>query len=201
MLPFGGGKDINTAFQIMIYTLMLIPLGLIPAKLGLAGVNSQLPPQLNNRDWGSYTFSNGSGTIQMPYGKIPMRKEGNQIILTKNQKDWPFYHLPSVDGATFNGTYYMSAVNGRIPSISFTSNGNFTDNGALKELYHEYISCLNPAVTPGSGSYEVNDFTISFNYNDGRKIKLAFLGAGYDINNKSPATLRMSSNEDPMTRQ
>lgn len=40
MLPFGGGKDINTAFQIMIYTLMLIPLGLIPAKLGLAGVNS-----------------------------------------------------------------------------------------------------------------------------------------------------------------
>jgi hypothetical protein len=95
----------------------------------------------------------------------------------------------------------MSAVNGKIPSISFTSNRNFTDNGALKELYHEYNSCLNPAVTPGSGSYEVKDYTILFNYSDGRKIKLAFPGAGYDINNKSPATLRMSYNEDPMTRQ
>jgi hypothetical protein len=168
---------------------------------GLAGIHTQLPPQLNNRDWGTYTFSNGSGAIQMPYGKIPMRKEGNQIIFTKNQKDWPFYQLPSVDGATFNGTYNMSAVNGKIPSINFTSNGNFTDNGALKQLYHDDNSCLNPAFTPGSGSYQVKDYTILFNYSDGRKIKLAFLGAGYDINNKSPATLRMSFNEDPMTRQ
>lgn len=42
LLPFGGAKDINTAFQIMIYTLMLIPLGLIPAKLGLTGMNSAI---------------------------------------------------------------------------------------------------------------------------------------------------------------
>lgn len=39
LLPFGGGKDINTALQIMIYTLMLIPLGLIPTKLGMTGIN------------------------------------------------------------------------------------------------------------------------------------------------------------------
>ncbi len=168
---------------------------------GLAGINTQIPPQLNTRDWGTYTFSNGNGVIQMPYGNIPMRMEGNKLTLIKNQTNWPFYQLPSVDGATFNGTYYMNAVNGITPAITFNSNGNFTENGALKELYHEYISCLNPAVTPGSGSYEVKDYTILFNYTDGRKIKLAFLGAGYDINNKSPATLRMSFNEDPMTRQ
>ncbi|MFN6943383.1 MAG: heme o synthase [Cytophagaceae bacterium] len=40
LLPFGGAKDLNSAFQIMIYTLMLIPLGLIPAKLELTGINS-----------------------------------------------------------------------------------------------------------------------------------------------------------------
>ncbi|HEY8402824.1 MAG TPA: heme o synthase, partial [Cytophagaceae bacterium] len=39
LLPGNGAKDINTAFQIMIYTLMLIPLGLIPAKLGYTGIN------------------------------------------------------------------------------------------------------------------------------------------------------------------
>ena len=188
---------------------------------GLAGVNTQLPPQLNNRGWGTCIFSNGNGAIQIPYGKIPIWKEGNQISLTKNQKDWPFYQLTTVDGATFIGTNNMSSVN-----------GNFTDNGALKKLYHEYNSCLYPAVTPDSGSYQVKDYTILwaslkiniicltspliplkgrgkgrllemplFNYEDGRKIKLAFQGPGYDLNNKSPATLRMSFNEDPMMKQ
>jgi hypothetical protein len=42
---------------------------------------------------------------------------------------------------------------------------------------------------------------VVFNYNDGRKIKIAFTGADYDKNNPSPPTLRMSFNEDPMKRQ
>ena len=42
LLPSGGGKDLNTAFQIMIYTLFLLPLGLLPAKFGLTGINSAL---------------------------------------------------------------------------------------------------------------------------------------------------------------
>jgi heme o synthase len=42
LLPAGGEKNINTAFQIMIYTLMLIPLGLIPAKIGITGINSAI---------------------------------------------------------------------------------------------------------------------------------------------------------------
>ena len=40
LLPFGGKKDLNTAIQIMVYTLFLIPLGLLPAKIGLTGINS-----------------------------------------------------------------------------------------------------------------------------------------------------------------
>jgi len=42
LLPAEGEKNLNTAFQIMIYTLMLIPLGLIPAKLGYTGINSAI---------------------------------------------------------------------------------------------------------------------------------------------------------------
>ncbi|HSU27144.1 MAG TPA: hypothetical protein VLJ68_02105 [Chitinophagaceae bacterium] len=164
---------------------------------GLNGINSRLPAQLNNRDWGTYT----SGAVKMPYASIPFRMQGKELIFTKNQTDWPFYELPSVDGATFNGTYVMSAVNGVIPSITFTSSGNFTDRGALKQLYHEYINCLNPAVAPGSGQYTVKDYSIVFSYSDGRKIVLAFLGAGYDKSNPSPPSLRMSFQEDPLTRQ
>ncbi|MHA7130045.1 heme o synthase [Algoriphagus namhaensis] len=40
LLPSGGRKDLNTAFQIMIYTLFLLPLGLLPTYFGLTGLNS-----------------------------------------------------------------------------------------------------------------------------------------------------------------
>ena len=42
LLPSKGKKDLNTAFNIMIYTLFLIPLGLLPAKFGLTGINSAI---------------------------------------------------------------------------------------------------------------------------------------------------------------
>jgi heme o synthase len=42
LLPFGGKKDMNTAIQIMIYTLFLLPLGLLPAKFGITGIDSAI---------------------------------------------------------------------------------------------------------------------------------------------------------------
>lgn len=42
LLPCGGQKDLNTAIQIMIYTLFLIPLGLLPATFGITGFNSAI---------------------------------------------------------------------------------------------------------------------------------------------------------------
>ncbi|MEM0938238.1 MAG: heme o synthase [Bacteroidota bacterium] len=42
LLPGGGGKDLNTAINIMIYTLFLLPLGLLPTLFGLTGLTSAL---------------------------------------------------------------------------------------------------------------------------------------------------------------
>jgi heme o synthase len=42
LLPFGGKKDFNTAIQIMIYTMFLLPLGLLPAKFGMTGIDSAI---------------------------------------------------------------------------------------------------------------------------------------------------------------
>ncbi len=42
LLPSGGKRDLNTAIQIMIYTLFLIPLGLLPAKFGITGIDSAI---------------------------------------------------------------------------------------------------------------------------------------------------------------
>jgi heme o synthase len=40
LLPYSGQKDLNTAIQIMIYTMCLIPLGLLPAAFGITGIYS-----------------------------------------------------------------------------------------------------------------------------------------------------------------
>jgi protoheme IX farnesyltransferase len=42
LLPSGGQKDLNTAIQIMVYTLFLLPLGLLPAKFGITGIDSAI---------------------------------------------------------------------------------------------------------------------------------------------------------------
>jgi protoheme IX farnesyltransferase len=42
LLPAKGEKDINTAVQIMIWTLFLLPLSWIPYKLGMTGINSAI---------------------------------------------------------------------------------------------------------------------------------------------------------------
>jgi protoheme IX farnesyltransferase len=42
MLPFNGSKDMKTAFQIMIYTLMLLPLSMLPLQFGMTGTTSAI---------------------------------------------------------------------------------------------------------------------------------------------------------------
>ena len=42
LLPGGGKKDLNTAIKIMMYTMYLIPLGILPAWVGLTGINSAI---------------------------------------------------------------------------------------------------------------------------------------------------------------
>jgi hypothetical protein len=168
---------------------------------GLNEVDTRVLAELYRRDWGTYTFNNGRGILKMPYADIPLRMEGNILIITANNTSHRFFQLPSVDGARFSGTYVMTEAFGKIPAISFTADGKFNDNGAVRVLFHEYTDCLNPALKPGSGTYEVKDYTIIFHYNDGRKIRIAYMGTGYDKNNLSPATLNMSANDDPLNRQ
>ena len=95
----------------------------------------------------------------------------------------------------------MNERYGKIPVITFTADGQFTDNEAIKALYHESDYCTNPGLMPGSGTYEVKNHSVLFSFSDGRKIKVAFLGVDYDIKNQSPATMTMGFNEDEMKRQ
>ncbi|MBX7127674.1 MAG: heme o synthase [Cyclobacteriaceae bacterium] len=57
LLPSGGGKDHNTAIQIMTYTLFLLPLGLLPAWFRITGINSAVIVTLCGVAFLSQTFS------------------------------------------------------------------------------------------------------------------------------------------------
>src|SRR5688572_4723852 len=62
LLPSGGQKDLNTAIQIMIYTMFLIPLGLLPATFGITGINSAIAVTICGVLFLAQTFSlMGSG--------------------------------------------------------------------------------------------------------------------------------------------
>lgn len=57
LLPSGGTKDINTAIQIMIYTMFLIPFGLLPATFGITGMPSAIAATVCGVLFFSQTFS------------------------------------------------------------------------------------------------------------------------------------------------
>lgn len=40
LLPSKGGKDVSTAFQIAVYTLFLVPMGLLPTQVGITGLSA-----------------------------------------------------------------------------------------------------------------------------------------------------------------
>jgi hypothetical protein len=174
---------------------------------GLDELNTLVKAENNRRDWGTYSFINGKGILKLPYAEIPLQMENNKLIITTNKTDHAFLKINMADDVKFNGTYALSSKNfageetGKTPQISFTADGKFTDNGAMSILYHEYIDCLNTAKEPGSGTYEVKNYSVIFNYSDGRKIKIAFIGAGYDKDNMSPPTLTLSFNEDVMKKK
>lgn len=57
LLPSGGQRDLNTAIQIMIYTMFLIPMGLLPATFGITGINSAIVATLCGVMFFALTFS------------------------------------------------------------------------------------------------------------------------------------------------
>jgi protoheme IX farnesyltransferase len=57
LLPSGGKKDLNTAVQIMIYTMFLIPMGMLPATFGITGINSAIVATICGVLFFALTFS------------------------------------------------------------------------------------------------------------------------------------------------
>jgi hypothetical protein len=179
----------------------------LPAE-GFDGINTWVEAEWNIRNWGTYTLENGKGFLQLSNGSIPVRTNGHNLILTTQNTEHNYGKVAPVDGALFNGTYAFSGnwsdtyhPDRKAPSITFTADGKFIDQGALNVLHHTTMDPFDITKQPGSGTYQVKNFTLIFNYSDGRKVQIAFAGLNDDLKNQSPATLTLSFNNDELERQ
>jgi hypothetical protein len=154
------------------------------------------------RYWGTYEFADGKGSLKMIFGEIPVVAKGDDLVFTTNKADHRFIRIPAVDGAKFDGNYAFPEWNGKIPSIRFTADGQFEDNGALNLLRIETSFPFSPTAEPGGGTYSVKDYTLLLEYKDGRKYRIAFPGApGYDRNNASPDSLPLGYGDQVLTKR
>jgi hypothetical protein len=169
---------------------------------GCDGQDTWIEAEQTPRYWGTYAFKDGAGTIAMPYGEIPIRaKAGGGLTLTTSKTDHAFARVGPVDGARFDGTYVMNEAYGQVPVITFTADGRFRDEGAMKVLDHEVTNVHAATQAPGAGTYAARDHTVTFKYDDGRVFLLAFPGAGYDKADPSPASLTLGYNEDTLKKR
>ncbi|MCK8492122.1 MULTISPECIES: heme o synthase [Spirosoma] len=74
MMP-GSGKNADTAFRIMIYTLFLVPIGWLPYLLGMTGINSALVAMIGGILFLAQTFHlmrtcTDKAALQMMFGSL-----------------------------------------------------------------------------------------------------------------------------------
>ena len=193
-----GGGSLNASYVLFFPNGQVFFGGKFPTQ-GFEGKNTWLYAEKNTRYWGTYTLQNGKGTINMGYGNVPLRVSGDNLIITTQNTEHTYEKFPSVDGVVFSGKYAFDGDwGGKPPSITFTKDGKFIDEGALNILNHQTTDPdeFNVTVKPGSGTYEVKNYTLLFKYSDGRKVQMVFDGNGFDRKNPSPASLTLSFNED-----
>jgi hypothetical protein len=165
------------------------------------GVSPAFAREITPRWWGTWTFDKTSGSMKMLFGEIPLELKGELLVLTTNKTEHKFVRLAKVDGARFDGTYAFQEDQGKVPKITFSADGTFKDDGALKVLEHNSYPLYGICRKPGEGTYEVKNWTIRFRYGDGREFKAACLGLGAKAGDPRPKELTLGFNHDTMKRQ
>jgi hypothetical protein len=149
--------------------------GVIP-PVGFDGVDLNAQRLSSPYYWGTYTFANGKGTITINGQSYPFELKDNKVYYDHVEFN---LHYSSPDGARFAGTFTAekdpSRYMGQEPTLTFTLDGRFTDNGAIYWMRHVKSDTEDQSdKVLGSGTYAIRNFTMIFSYSDGRQIRMAF---------------------------
>ena len=134
--------------------------------------------------WGTYSFSGNTGIWKYDAASasstITLESDGGLNLGTSYNK---FYRCNSVDNYKLNGSYtsYSDPSDpdltkpGKKPVIHFKSDGTFTDDGLFSMVtYLQGIGETEEESNPGSGTYEIKEFTLILRYSDGRVTQTSF---------------------------
>jgi hypothetical protein len=139
-----------------------------------------------NLSIGRYTFANGSGSN---FKSDAAKFDDKLVLLKPNQlkiDNNTYFKSANVDGVRLNGSFTTFSESnspqlqtlpyGEKPVITFSKDGRFNDEGLFNTLLFD--KGTNPAAAkPGSGTYELQDYSITLNYDDGRVRQEAFIFA------------------------
>ena len=133
---------------------------------------------VNAESWGKFTISGSKGRFKNNYDDIPVTKK-SEIYMEKDGYTHGFHKCLPVDGAKLEGFYTHVAPNwGKDPqlnyldeagcqfTIQFKNDGTFIDNGIFSTSTYNCVS--------GKGTYSVENYTITFQYDDGRVVQRLF---------------------------
>ena len=169
---------------------------------GLQGVNTYIEATTSPRWWGTYTYKDGKGTIKLNYETIPFTLENGRIMLSIYKTTLPYERFPSSDNARLNGTWCQKArLDNKAVCISFTPDGNFSDDGVIHRIEHLINDCFPGVPVSGQGTYEIKNNSILFKYNNGQIYKTAFSGLKFRPADPSPKALYLGYHDDLFQKQ
>jgi hypothetical protein len=164
---------------------------------GLADVKPRIESGADPSRWGTYTFHNGAGELVTGRGKVPLRLDGDVLVLVTTGTPHRFIRSHPPAGNRLNGRYCL----GEGGCITLSADGHFQDEGAARVLEHAvYPYPLTP--DRGQGSYEIRDYTLILRYDSGPEVRIAFPGfTERDAASSSPAAIILSFNFDQLRKQ
>lgn len=146
---------------------------------GLTNFDKSYHPE----SWGRFTMRGTKGKFKNKYDEIAVTKR-SAIKMDRDGYIGSFYKCIDVDSLRIEGAYTHVAPNwGKDPKLNyldepgcqaviyFKKDGTFTDRGIFSTLYGAAYANNCPG---GNGTYYIENFTITFKYNDGRVVTRLF---------------------------
>lgn len=141
---------------------------------GLINVDRSFQPE----SWGRFTMQGNKGKFRNKYDEVAVTKK-SAAYMEKDGYSYGFYKFLPVDGLRIEGAYtHVSSDWGKDPKldylndpgcqfvIHFKKDGTFDDKGIFSTNKN---NC-----TGGKGTYSIDNFTITFRYDDGRVVHRLF---------------------------
>lgn len=142
-----------------------------PAR-GLAEAEPWLEREMSPREWGTWRMEGAVGKIEMPYGTVPLRMEGETLVVTTSNTPHRYVRMraPGREGAA--GRWCLAPGG---PCLTLGADGRFLDEGAGRVVEHPtYPYPETPA--RGAGVYEMREHTLVLRYDGGPEVRTAVVG-------------------------